>query len=100
GDGPPWQAGRPVPLNGLDRQPFGRIGAPLVKGPAVSTAPALSADVWLLFTTRSVRLFAYGFLSVILVLYLAEVGLSDPEVGLLLTMTLIGDTGVSLGIIT
>src|SRR5207302_6792794 len=41
-----------------------------------------------------------GSLSVILVLYLAEVGLSEPEIGLLLTMTLIGDTAVSLGITT
>jgi MFS family permease len=56
--------------------------------------------VWLLFATRSVRLFAYGALSVVLVLYLAEVGLSDPEIGLLLTLTLVGDTAVSLGITT
>ncbi|MBI3468240.1 MAG: MFS transporter [Planctomycetes bacterium] len=58
------------------------------------------ADVWLLFTTRVVRLFAYGFMSVMLVLYLAEVGLSEQEIGLLLTMTLIGDTGISLWITT
>jgi MFS family permease len=56
--------------------------------------------VWLLFATRAVRLFAYGSLSVILVLYLAAVGLSEHEIGLLLTMTLIGDTGVSLWITT
>jgi MFS family permease len=60
----------------------------------------MSADVRLLFITRGIRLFAYGFLSVILVLYVAEVGLSEPEIGLLLTMTLIGDTGISLGITT
>ena len=34
-------------------------------------------DVGLLFTTRIVRLFAYGSLSVVLALYLAEVGLDD-----------------------
>jgi MFS family permease len=56
--------------------------------------------VRLLFVTRVVRLFAYGFLSVILVLYLAEAGLSQPEIGLLLTMTLLGDTGISLWITT
>jgi MFS family permease len=56
--------------------------------------------VALLFVTRVVRLFAYGFLSVILVLYLAEVGLSDPEIGLLLTLTLVGDTVISLWITT
>jgi MFS family permease len=62
--------------------------------------PARSPDVWLLFVTRVVRLFAYGFLSVILVLYLAEAGLSQPAIGLLLTMTLLGDTGISLWITT
>jgi MFS family permease len=59
-----------------------------------------SPDVWLLFHTRALRLFAYGFLSVILVLYLAEVGLNEQEIGLLLTMTLLGDTGISLWITT
>jgi MFS family permease len=56
--------------------------------------------VLLLFATRTIRLFAYGALSVILVLFLAAVGLSDPEIGLLLTMTLIGDTAISLWITT
>jgi MFS family permease len=60
----------------------------------------LSPDVRLLFFTRSVRLFAYGAMSVILVLYLAEVGLSEREIGVLLTMTLLGDTGISLWITT
>jgi MFS family permease len=54
----------------------------------------------MLFATRVVRLFAYGFLSVILVLYLAEVGLNGGEIGLLLTMTLVGDTAISLWLTT
>ena len=59
-----------------------------------------SRDVRLLFATRILRLFAYGFLSVILLLYLAEIGLSDSRIGLLLTLTLVGDTVISLGITT
>jgi len=47
-----------------------------------------------------VRLFAYGFLSVILVLYLDDLGLSKMEIGLLLTLTLLGDTLISLWITT
>src|SRR5438067_9799134 len=39
-------------------------------------------------------------MSVILVVYLAEVGLSGQEVGLLLTLTLLGDTAISLWITT
>src|SRR5437588_3216812 len=61
---------------------------------------AVRPDVRLLFATRVVRLFAYGSLSLILVLYLAEVGLSDERIGLLLTMTLAGDTVLSLWITT
>ncbi len=57
-------------------------------------------DVVLLFTARSVRLFAYGALSVVLALYLHEAGLSGAEIGLLFTLTLAGDAGISLWITT
>jgi MFS family permease len=54
----------------------------------------------LLFAARIARLFAYGQLSVILVLYLAELGLDERRIGLLLTLALLGDTAVSLWITT
>ena len=57
-------------------------------------------DIALLFVTRIMRLFAYGFLSVVLALYLAQVGLSERAIGLLLTLTLVGDAGISLWITT
>ncbi len=57
-------------------------------------------DVLLLFSARSVRLFAYGALSVVLALYLHETGLSDATIGLLFTLTLAGDAGISLWITT
>jgi len=60
----------------------------------------LNADGWRLFATRCIRLFAYGFLSVVLVLYLKSIGLNDQRVGLLLTLTLLGDTAISLWITT
>jgi MFS family permease len=60
----------------------------------------LSSDAWLLFATRFTRLFAYGALSVVLVLYLISLGLSEAETGLLLTLTLLGDTLVSLYLTT
>ena len=68
--------------------------------PAPVSLSTLSRDGWLLFGTRIIRLFAYGFLSVVLVLYLVQVGLSDGQIGLLLTLTLLGDTLVSLWIST
>jgi MFS family permease len=67
---------------------------------ATSPTPYQSADILVLFATRAVRLFAYGSLSVYLVLYLATLGLSEPQIGLLLTLTLVGDTVVSLWLTT
>jgi MFS family permease len=57
-------------------------------------------DLFVLFATRIVRLFAYGFLSVILALYLAAIGYKTYQIGLLLTLTLAGDAAVSLFITT
>src|ERR1700680_2400851 len=60
----------------------------------------LTRDGWLLFLTRFVRLFAYGSISVVLVFYLIGLGLSESQTGLLLTLTLAGDTVVSLFLTT
>jgi MFS family permease len=60
----------------------------------------LTGVAWLLFATRFIRLFAYGGVSVVLVFYLVGLGLSEPQTGLLLTSTLIGDTIVSLYLTT
>ena len=46
------------------------------------------------------RLFAYGALAVVLVVYLTSSGLSPAQTGLLLTLTLVGDTAVSLYLTT
>lgn len=61
---------------------------------------SLTRDGWLLFATRFVRLFSYGMLAVVLVFYLTGLGLSEPQTGLLLTLTLLGDTVVSLFLTT
>ena len=68
---------------------------------ANSAAPAArgsarNRDVPLLFATRAARLFAYGLVSVVLVLHLTAAGLSEVRIGLLLTLALLGDTGISL----
>jgi MFS family permease len=60
----------------------------------------LSPDGYLLFSTRLVRMFAYGFLSVVLVLYLAKLGLNEGLIGLLLSLALIGDAAISLWMTT
>jgi MFS family permease len=65
-----------------------------------SALRTLTRDGWLLFLTRFVRLFAYGSLSVVLVFYLIGLGLSESQTGLLLTLTLAGDTIISLYLTT
>jgi len=62
------------------------------------TNARLDPDGRLLFVTRAARMFSYGFLSVVLVLYLAGLGFSEGRIGLLLTLTLVGDTLISLWI--
>lgn len=57
-------------------------------------------DIPILFSTRIIRLFCYGFLSVILALYLAKTGFTETQIGLLFTLTLIGDAGISLWLTT
>ncbi|KAJ3234728.1 hypothetical protein HDU78_005689 [Chytriomyces hyalinus] len=57
---------------------------------------ALDRDASSLFLTRSIRLFAYGLIGVLLVLFLKLLGVSDGVVGTILTLTLIGDALVSL----
>ena len=69
---------------------------------ALNSSPLrmLTRDGWLLFLTRFMRLFAYGALSVILVLYLTSLGLSEPQTGMVLALTLVGDTVISLFLTT
>src|SRR5512144_472309 len=64
------------------------------------TADTHRRDVVRLFSTRIVRLFCYGFLSVVLALYLAQAGLSEKQIGLLFTLTLAGDAVITLWLTT
>jgi MFS family permease len=65
-----------------------------------NTAQHFTSDVVLLFLTRFVRLFAYGSLSVVLVFYLTDLGLSTAQTGVLFTLTLVGDTVISFYLTT
>ena len=64
------------------------------------SARGLGRDGTILFVTRALRMFSYGFLSVVLVLYLSSLGFGEGRIGLLITLTLLGDTLVSLWITT
>ena len=60
----------------------------------------MTRDARLLFLARAVRMFGYGALGVILVLYLVVAGLDAGSIGALLTLTLVGDTLISLYLTT
>jgi MFS family permease len=66
----------------------------------VTVLDDLGHDARLLFVTRAARLFGYGFLAVVLVLYLAALGLDGTAIGILLALTLLGDTVISLWLTT
>jgi MFS family permease len=51
-----------------------------------------------IFLSRIARLFAYGGLAVVLVMYLDSLGWTQEAIGILLTATLIGDTVLTLAI--
>jgi MFS family permease len=57
-------------------------------------------DIAFLLVTRFARMFAYGLVSIVLVLYLTRVGFDERAVGLLLSLTLVGDLVISLWITT
>src|SRR6266545_3909687 len=61
---------------------------------------AAPPDLKLLFATRALRMFAYGVGSVVLVLHLAAAGEGEARIGLLLSLTLLGDVAVSLAVTT
>lgn len=68
----------------------------------MSTAAARRAarDAGLLLAARGLRLFAYGFLSVVLAVYLASAGLSAGQIGALFTVALAGGAVVTVALST
>jgi MFS family permease len=59
-----------------------------------------SRDIRILFAARSIRLLCYGLVSVILALYLVAAGLDEMRVGILFSLTLAGDAGITLWLTT
>jgi MFS family permease len=60
----------------------------------------INRDVVLLFATRFARMFGYGLVSIVLVLYLTQIGFNEKTIGLLLSLTLAGDMLISLWMTT
>lgn len=67
----------------------------LAKESGAATIFNSSRDTKLLCLQRFVRLFAYGISFLILVHYLANLGINDARIGLFMTLTLLGDVVIS-----
>ncbi len=74
--------------------------SPELDGGLLASLRGLDRDGRLLFALRTLRMFGYGFLAVVLVLYLAALGLDPFTIGAILTLTLVGDTLLSLWLTT
>ena len=74
--------------------------AAAIDGGLVASLRGLDRNGRGLFAMRTLRMFGYGFLAVVLVLYLDAIGLDALSIGIVLTLTLIGDTLVSLWLTT
>jgi MFS family permease len=74
--------------------------APSVDPGLIASLRGLDRDGRLLFAMRTLRMFGYGFLAVVLVLYLAAAGLDPLAIGIVLTLTLVGDVVISLWLTT
>ena len=57
-------------------------------------------DATLLFAARFVRMFAFASMTVVLLLLLSEAGLSGPLIGVLLSLTMVGDLGLTFFLTT
>ncbi|KAH7312533.1 major facilitator superfamily domain-containing protein [Stachybotrys elegans] len=53
-------------------------------------------DAWLVILARSSRMFAFGAVSLIIALFFAELGFTDPQIGVFMTLTLLGDVVLGL----
>jgi MFS family permease len=69
-------------------------------GLLIASLRGLGRDGRTLFAIRTLRMFGYGFLAVVLVLYLDARGLDPVAIGAVLTLTLIGDAVISLWLTT
>ncbi len=74
--------------------------ADVADGGLVASLRGLDRNGRALFTLRTLRMFGYGFLAVALVLYLDALGLDAAAIGIVLSLTLVGDTLISLWLTT
>lgn len=68
----------------------------LVNELGLHTMSSAGRDVYIIILARYLRLMAYGAVALILALYFEELGFSDAQIGVFMTLTLLGDVCISL----
>jgi MFS family permease len=62
----------------------------------VSSVYTTGRDAWLIILARTCRMFAYGTNSLILALFFSELRFTDYQIGLFMTLTMVGDVFLSV----
>src|SRR5882672_2913597 len=90
------------PLSPYTQQPLSYSQAPTCR-PSCETSHYMSGfranrEVLAILAAKAVRTFAYGYLGILLPLYLADLGLSAAGVGAFVTLTLVGSAALTWGV--
>jgi MFS family permease len=78
------------------RNGISRAGQWLAAELGLATMKSAGKDVYILILARYIRLVAYGAVALILALYFQELGFTDAQIGVFMTLTLLGDVLISL----
>ena len=79
-----------------NRNSIGKAATWLTRELGLHTMRHAGKDVYIIILARYLRMSAYGSVALVLALYFQAQGLSDAEIGLFMTLTLLGDVVVSL----
>ncbi len=75
-----------------------RLPSPQARVQDEARVQLVTADGRLLVQTRALRAFGDGLTSVVLAVYLTAVGLSDLQIGIVITLMLLGSAALTLGV--
>lgn len=73
-----------------------RIGRSALRESGLLSVYKTGPDAWLVILSRTCRMFAYGASSLILALFFSELKVSDANIGLFMSLTLLGDVVLTL----
>ena len=77
---------------------FSKLSSGYIYEFGVASVYNTGRDAWLIIFARACRMFAYGGISLILALFFSELHFTDFQIGLFMTLTLLGDLLLSFGL--